>query len=508
MSHASDKTASDSPPERELDDLSRDLLSRIPTGIFLSGEFVPGASGRELEVLNPATGQALARVASAEERDAVAAMDAAAAAQGPWAATSPRERSEILRRAFELMTTTYSDDLALLMTLEMGKPLAQSRAEVAYGAEFMRWFAEEAVRVRGDYFRVPEGHLQATVLRRPVGPCLLITPWNFPLAMATRKAGPAFAAGCTAILKPARDTPLTALLFARIMSEAGLPDGVLSVLPTQDSRGVGSALMADPRLRKLSFTGSTEVGKALLRQAADNVLRTSMELGGNAPFIVFDDADIPAAVSAAVATKMRNMGQACNAADHVFVQEGVYEEFVAALTRELGALRLGSGLEEGVDVGPLISARQRDDVAGLVDRALAGGARALIGGRIPEGPGFFYPPTVLVDVAPDAEIMTQEIFGPVAPVAPFRTEGEVVDWVNADAVGLSAYLHTRDAGRAMRLAERLEVGMLGVNSATISNAGAPFGGVKHSGMGREGGKEGIGEYLESVYVATPVPPQP
>ena len=481
------------------------LLERTPTGLFIEGRFRQAATGERMEVLDPATGQVLTTVACAGPRDDAQAMEAAAAAQERWRATAPRERSTILWRAFELMTTDYRDDLATLMTLEMGKPLEQSHAEVVYGAEFLRWFAEEAVRVRGDVFRVPEGHLQAVVLRRPVGPCLFVTPWNFPLAMATRKAGPAFAAGCTAILKPSRETPLTALLAARILSEAGLPPGVLSVLPTREAGALTRPLLADRRLRKLSFTGSTTVGKDLLGQAADNVLRTSMELGGHAPFIVFDDADLPAAIAAAVATKMRNMGQACNAANHFLVQEGVYAEFTEGLAAAMSAQRLGDGMGRGVEVGPLISATQRDEVAGMVERALAEGARALCGGGIPRGPGFFYPPTVLVDLAPDAEIMCREIFGPVAPVRPFGTEEEVVRLVNDDAVGLAGYLHTRDMGRVMRLAEALEVGMLGVNSATISNAGAPFGGVKHSGLGREGGKEGIEDYLESVYVGMPAP---
>ena len=481
------------------------LIARIPTGVFLRGEFVEASCGDRFPVLDPATGEVLTTVASATASEAVEAMDHAVTAQRSWRETPARDRSEILRRAYELIVGPYREDLATLITLEMGKPLAQSRAEVVYGAEFLRWFAEEAVRVRGDAFRLPEGHLEAVVIRRPVGACLFITPWNFPLAMATRKVGAAFAAGCVAVLRPSKDTPLTALLFARILSEAGLPPGVLAVLPSQDNREVVGPLMEDRRVRKLSFTGSTAVGKTLLAQAAHGVMRTSMELGGNAPFIVFDDADLDAAVEAALATKMRNMGQACNAADHFLVHESLYEAFSRNLADAMGALRVGDGLEEGVQVGPLISARQRASVAAAVERSVTEGARVLTGGGLLEGPGFFYPPTVLVDLRPDSPIVAEEIFGPVAPVLPFRDEREVVELVNSDDVGLSAYVHTRDLNRIMRLAQNLEVGMLGVNSATISNAAAPFGGVKHSGMGREGGKEGINDYLETVYVGLPAP---
>lgn len=482
-----------------------ELLASIPTGLFIDGEFVDSESGERFDVLNPATGEVIAQVANASSADGARAMDCAVAAQEKWAATAPRVRAEILRRAFELMDTTYREDLAMIMTLEMGKPLPQADGEVTYGAEFFRWFSEEASRIRGDYFRVPEGHIQAIVVRRPIGPCLFITPWNFPLAMATRKAGPAFAAGNVAILKPAQDTPLTALFFAKIMKEAGLPDGVLSVLPTTHSRDVTGPLIQDSRMRKLSFTGSTGVGKALLKECADNVLRTSMELGGNAPFIVFEDADVDLAVQSALMTKMRNMGQACNAADHFFVHEDVYEEFTQKFAAAIASQKVGDGMENGVDVGPLVSERQLDGVAGMVDRAVEAGARALTGGARIEGDGFFYQPTLLVDVAPDAEIMTDEIFGPVAPVVKFNDEKELVRMVNEDTVGLGGYFHTKDISRILRLAEQLEIGMLGVNTGTISNAGAPFGGMKQSGMGREGGKEGIEEYLETVYVGLPAP---
>ncbi|MBR5949851.1 MAG: NAD-dependent succinate-semialdehyde dehydrogenase [Actinomycetaceae bacterium] len=482
-----------------------ELLASIPTGLFIDGEFVESESGKRFDVLNPATGEVIAQVADASDKDAARAMDCASAAQEKWAATAPRTRAEILRRAFELMSETYREDLAMIMTLEMGKPLPQADGDVTYGAEFFRWFSEEASRIRGDYFRVPEGHIQAIVVRRPIGPCLFITPWNFPLAMATRKAGPAFAAGNVALLKPAANTPLTALFFAKIMKEAGLPDGVLSVLPTSNSRGVTSPLIHDPRMRKLSFTGSTTVGKALLKECADNVLRTSMELGGNAPFIVFEDADIDLAVQSALATKMRNMGQACNAADHFFVHDSVFDEFTQKFAEAISKQRVGDGMESGVDVGPLISERQLEDVAAMVDRALESGAKALTGGSRLEGKGYFYAPTLLVDVEPDAPIMTDEIFGPVAPVVRFSDEKELVRIINADTVGLGGYFHTKDIGRILRLAEQLEIGMLGVNTGTISNAGAPFGGMKQSGMGREGGKEGIEEYLETVYVGLPAP---
>ncbi|WP_175956094.1 NAD-dependent succinate-semialdehyde dehydrogenase [Schaalia sp. Marseille-Q2122] len=482
-----------------------DLLTRIPTDLFINGEFRPASSGERFEVLNPATGELLTTVASATPEDAAQALEAAVAAQDAWQFTPPRQRGEILRRAFELMTTTYREDLALVMTLEMGKPLDQADGEVTYGAEFLRWFAEEAVRIRGDYFRVPEGHLQAIVVRRPVGPCLFITPWNFPLAMATRKAGPAFAAGNVAILKPSKETPLTALFFAKIMAEAGLPAGVLSVIPSEQTRAITGPLIQDRRLRKLSFTGSTAVGRALLKEAADQVLRTSMELGGNAPFIVFEDADVDYAVECALMTKLRNMGEACNAADHFFVHDSVYEAFTKRFAERLSEQRVGDGTEHGTTVGPLVSEQQLSTIARLVDNAVAGGGKVLTGGTRLDRPGFFFPPTLITDIGVDAEIMTEEIFGPIAPVVRFNDEEELIRVINADSVGLAGYFHTADIGRVIRLAERLEIGMLGVNSATISNAGAPFGGMKQSGMGREGGKEGIEDYLETVYVGIPVP---
>lgn len=481
------------------------LLETIPTDLFINGEFRPSSSKERFDVLNPATGEVLTSVASATPEDAAEAMDVAVAAQDDWAATPPRTRSDILYKAFELATTTYRDDLALIMTLEMGKPLDQAAGEVAYGASFLRWFAEEATRIRGDYFRIPEGHLQAIVVRRPVGPCLFITPWNFPLAMATRKAGPAFAAGNVAILKPSKETPLTALFFAKIMHEAGLPAGVLSVIPSKSSRTITGPIISDSRLRKLSFTGSTAVGKALLKEAAANVLRTSMELGGNAPFIVFEDADVDKAVEAAIATKLRNMGEACNAADHFFVHDDVYDEFTKKFSKALSSQKVGDGTESGIDVGPLVSQQQLDDVSGLVNRAVEAGGSIETGGKQIGESGFFFEPTVITNVAADAEIMVEEIFGPVAPIVRFTDEKELVKIINSDSVGLAGYFHTNDFPRILRLAEKLEIGMLGVNSATISNTAAPFGGLKQSGMGREGGKEGIEEYLETVYVGMPAP---
>ncbi|MBP3222733.1 MAG: NAD-dependent succinate-semialdehyde dehydrogenase [Actinomycetaceae bacterium] len=483
----------------------KELLERIPTGIFIDGQFRESASGKRFDVINPATGKVLTTVASATPEDSAAAIKSADEAQEKWAATAPRERAEILRRAFDLANGKYRKDLAAVMTLEMGKPLDQADGEVTYGAEFLRWFSEEAAHIRGDYFRVPEGHIQAIVVRRPVGPCLFITPWNFPLAMATRKCGPAFAAGNTAILKPASGTPLTSLLFAQIMKEAGLPAGVLTVLPSEQSRAITAPIIQDKRLRKVSFTGSTQVGKALLKECADNVLRTSMELGGNAPFIVFEDADIDKAVAAAVATKMRNMGEACNAADHFFVHADVYDEFTKKFADAIANQKVGNGLEDGVQVGPLVSEKQLNDITAMVEGALKEGANVLTGGERIGNEGYFFAPTVLTDVDPESAIMVNEIFGPIAPVVRFTDEKELVKLINSDTVGLGGYFHTKDIQRILRLAEQLEIGMLGVNTATISNAGAPFGGLKQSGMGREGGKEGIEEYLETVYVGLPAP---
>ena len=481
------------------------LLETIPTDLFINGEFRPSSSKERFDVLNPATGEVLTSVASATPEDAAEAMDIAVAAQEAWAATPPRTRSDILYKAFELATTTYRDDLALIMTLEMGKPLDQAAGEVAYGASFLRWFAEEATRIRGDYFRIPEGHLQAIVVRRPVGPCLFITPWNFPLAMATRKAGPAFAAGNVAILKPSKETPLTALFFAKIMHEAGLPAGVLSVIPSKSSRTITGPIIADSRLRKLSFTGSTAVGKALLKEAAANVLRTSMELGGNAPFIVFDDADLDKAVDGAIAAKFRNIGQACTAANRFIVHRDVAEEFARRVTERVTGFTVGRGTEEGVTIGPLINDAAVSKAGSLVRDAVERGATLLTGGEAVEGPGTFYQPTVVSDVRPGSEILREEIFGPVLAIVPFETEDEAVSIANDTDFGLVSYVYTENIGRGQRMLERLETGMMGLNVGVVSNAAAPFGGWKLSGLGREGGVEGIHEYLQSKYTLTPDP---
>ena len=481
-----------------------ELLQRVPDGLFIGGEWRPAEGGRTLDVFDPATGERVRTIADATPADGMAALDAAVEAFPAWAATPARERAEILRRTFDLVQERR-EDFGLLMTVEMGKPLAEARGEVAYGAEFLRWFSEEAVRVSGRYGPNPEGTGRMIVSQHPVGPAFLITPWNFPLAMATRKIAPALAAGCTVVIKPAELTPLTTLLLASVLEEAGLPAGVVNVFTTSTSGAVSEPIIRDPRLRKLSFTGSTAVGKALLKEAAGNVLRTSMELGGNAPFIVFEDADIDKAVEAAVATKLRNMGEACNAADHFFVHDDVYDEFTEKFSKALSSQKVGDGTESGIDVGPLVSQQQLDDVSGLVNRAVEAGGSIETGGKRIGEAGFFFEPTVITNVAADAEIMVEEIFGPVAPVVRFTDEKELVKIINSDSVGLAGYFHTNDLPRILRLAEKLEIGMLGVNSATISNTAAPFGGLKQSGMGREGGKEGIEEYLETVYVGMPAP---
>lgn len=485
-------------------DLAARALALAPTELLVGGSWRAASGGGRFEVLNPATGGTLATVADADPADGMAALDAAAAAQPGWAATAPRVRSELLRAAFERLHE-LADEFSALMTLEMGKPLAESRAELAYGAEFLRWFAEEAVRINGRYTPSPEGNLRILTLQRPVGPALLITPWNFPLAMATRKVAPALAAGCTAILKPAELTPLTALAFGRVLQEVGVPPGVVGVLPTTRAGAVTAPMIGDQRLRKLSFTGSTAVGKALLRQAAGNVVRTSMELGGQAPFIVFGDADLDGAVAGAFQTKLRNMGEACNAANTCYVHASVAAEFSGRLAARFASLQLGDGLDPAAQVGPLISAAQRERLHTLVRGAVDGGAGLLTGGAPLDGPGYFYRPTVLTGVRAGDAIVGEEIFGPVAPVVAFETEEEVVALANASQVGLAAYVHTADMSRVLRLSETLQVGMLGVNGGTISNVAAPFGGVKHSGLGREGGAEGIAAYLETVYLGLPDP---
>lgn len=476
----------------------------VPTGLFIGGSWRAASDGATFPVRDPSTGSVLAEVADARPEDGMAALDAAVAAQDDWASTAPRERSDLLRRAFDLVRA-HEDDLAALMTLEMGKPLAESRGEVVYGAEFLRWFSEEAVRIGGDYRTNPEGTGRAIVLKRPVGPVYAITPWNFPLAMATRKIGPALAAGCTVVVKPAELTPLTTLFLVELFRRAGLPDGVLNVVPSLDAKGLSEPIIADRRLRKLTFTGSTPVGSALLKQAADNVLKTSMELGGNAPLLVFDDADLDTAVSAAMQAKFRNVGEACTAANRFFVQEGIADAFTAALTAKVDELRVGRGTEEGTTLGPLIDDRAVDKAAGLVDDAVTRGARLVTGGQRVDRPGTFYAPTVLDDVQPGSDILTTEIFGPVVSITRFATEEEGIRMANDTEFGLVAYAYTTDFTRGQRLAERLETGMLGLNTGVVSNAAFPFGGVKSSGLGREGSHEGIEEYLESVYVLTPDP---
>jgi succinate-semialdehyde dehydrogenase/glutarate-semialdehyde dehydrogenase len=472
----------------------------METELLIGDGWTGAQGGATLPVEDPATGEVLAEVADATEADALAALAAADEAQAEWAATAPRERAEILRRAFDAVTAR-GEELSLLMTLEMGKPLPEARAELAYGAEFLRWFSEEAVRVAGRYALSPTGDSRMLVSRAPVGPCLLITPWNFPLAMATRKVAPAVAAGCTMVLKPAAQTPLTSLAFARIMREAGLPPGVLNVVTTSSSGRTMAPLIADARLRKLSFTGSTEVGRTLVRQSADRLLRTSMELGGNAPFLVFEDADLEDAVEGALLAKLRNGGEACTAANRLLVHASLAERFAERLAERMRGLTVGRGTEPGVDVGPLIDAAQREKVASLVGDAVDGGARVLCGGGPIDGPGYFFAPTVLADPAPDAALLHEEIFGPVAPVVAFEDEDAAIASANATEYGLVAYAYTRDLSRALRVTDALETGMVGINRGVVSNAAAPFGGVKASGLGREGGTEGIGEYLETKYAA-------
>ncbi|GAA1603300.1 MULTISPECIES: NAD-dependent succinate-semialdehyde dehydrogenase [Kribbella] len=479
----------------------REVVEACPTELFIGGKWV--AAGKTFAVEDPATGTTLCDVADASPADGKAALDAAVAVQAEWAATPPRERGEILRRTYELMTE-QADDLALLMTLEMGKPVAESKGEIAYAADFFRWFAEEAVRIDGGYQIAPNGASRFLVMRQPVGPCLLITPWNFPAAMGARKIGPAVAAGCTMVIKPASQTPLSMLKLAELMTEAGLPAGVLNVVTTQDAGGVMEPLIRDGRARKLSFTGSTQVGRKLLEQASGQVLRTSMELGGNAPLLVFEDADLDKAVGGAMLAKMRNGGEACTAANRIYVQSSVMEPFAAKLTERMAALKVGRGTEAGVDVGPLIDGKQRDKVADLVADAIARGARTLTGGAVAAGNGYFYQPTVLADVPETARLQKEEIFGPVAPLTAFETEDDAVRMANDTEFGLVSYVFTKDLGRALRVSERLEAGMIGLNQGIVSNPAAPFGGVKQSGLGREGGTVGIDEYLEVKYVAVNV----
>jgi succinate-semialdehyde dehydrogenase/glutarate-semialdehyde dehydrogenase len=477
-----------------------ETLENLPTGCYINGEWRASSDESGFDVHDPSTGQTIATVASATVDDAISAVDAADTALQTWRLTAPRERAEILRTAFELMSGRI-DEIAELIVRENGKALPAAIGEAKYAAEFFRWYAEEAVRVIGQLGSSPSGDKKILVLQQPVGVAVLVTPWNFPAAMATRKIGPALAAGCTVILKPASDTPLTALLIAQILEEAGVPPGVVNVLPSRSSGAIVSAMLHDPRVRKISFTGSTEVGRVLLREAADCVVNTSMELGGNAPFLVFDDADLNEAIEGAMVAKMRNGGEACTAANRFFVQRGIAKEFTERLAKRMGALKMAPGLDDGAELGPLVNAEAVDDVQALVDGAIADGATAVVGGAPAGGEGHFYPATVLTDVPSSAKILKAEIFGPVAPIVVFDDEDEAVAMANDTEYGLIAYLYTSDIGRGLRVTERLEAGMVGLNRGLVSDPAAPFGGVKQSGIGREGGHEGILEYLEQKYVA-------
>ncbi|MEY9966845.1 succinate-semialdehyde dehydrogenase/glutarate-semialdehyde dehydrogenase [Streptacidiphilus sp. MAP12-16] len=488
------------PPTDSDTTTERALLAAVPTGCLIDGRWRPAARGELFTVFDPATGLPLTQVSDAAPEDVSDALDAACRAQPVWAATAPRQRSELLRRAYDLLHTRR-EEFALLITLEMGKPLAESRAEVAYAADYLLWFSEQAVRIAGEYRISPQGDSRIVTMRQPVGPCLLVTPWNFPLAMMTRKAAPAFAAGCTAILKPAEDTPLTCLYFAQILVEADIPAGVVNVLPTSRPAPLVAQLLADPRLRKLSFTGSTEVGRSLAATAGARMLRSSMELGGNAPFLVFEDADLQAAVEGALLAKLRNAGESCVAANRFLVHEDLADAFTSQLADRMSSLVLARGTDPAAQMGPLINERQRARVARLVDDAVARGAQVVTGGGPRLDPGWFYPPTVLADVPPGAMISSQEVFGPVATVCSFKGEDEAVRLANDTEAGLVAYLYTRDINRALRVSELLDAGMVGLNRGLVSNAAAPFGGVKQSGLGKEGGFEGLDEYLTIKYLA-------
>ncbi|EKU48822.1 NAD-dependent succinate-semialdehyde dehydrogenase [Brevibacterium casei] len=478
------------------------IINKLNTGLFINGQWRDAEGGKTIDVINPATGDVITTVADGSAADAEAAIKAAGDAQADWAVTAPRDRAEILRRAFELLIER-SDDIAAVMTAEMGKPFAESKGEVAYGAEFFRWFSEEAVRISGDYTLSTDGKNRLMISREPVGPCVLITPWNFPLAMGTRKIGPAIAAGCTMVFKPAKLTPLTSLMLVDVLKEAGLPDGVLNVVTSESARRVVTPWMESGIARKVTFTGSTEVGVNLLKQAADNVMKSSMELGGNAPFVVCEDADIDKAVEGAVLAKMRNGGEACTAANRLFVHSSIADEFSQKLAERIGSMKVGNGLHDGTEVGPLVDQESLDKVAALVDDAVSGGATVLTGGGKIDGPGFFFDPTVITNVPAGSEIRTTEIFGPVAPIVTFDTDEEAIALANETEYGLAGYLFSENINRALSLAEKLEVGMIGLNTGLVSNPAAPFGGVKMSGLGREGGRVGIDEYLELKYVATP-----
>ncbi|MGY2005904.1 NAD-dependent succinate-semialdehyde dehydrogenase [Nocardia gipuzkoensis] len=483
--------------ESALSAAERAAIDTVPRGLFIEGQW--RTTARTLPVLDPATGAPLCAVADADPADGLAALDAACAAQPSWAATPPRERSDLLMRVHRALLAE-TDRLGLIATLEMGKPLAEARGEIAYAAEFFRWFAEEAVRLDGGYMPAPTGGSRFLVARQPVGPSLLITPWNFPVAMGARKIAPALAAGCTCVVKPAEQTPLSMLALAEVMAGAGLPAGVVNVITTADPAAVMTPLILDARSRKLSFTGSTAVGKQLLAQCAQTVMRTSMELGGNAPLLVFDDADLDEAIEGALAAKMRNIGQACTAANRILVQRGVAAEFARRLADRMAALPMGRGTEPDVVVGPLIDGEAVAKVQRLVDDARARGATVLTGGTAQAGPGTFYPATVLADVPDDAELCHTEIFGPVAAIGVFDTEDEAVSRANDTPYGLVSYVFTENLRRGLRVCEALETGMVGLNQGVVSNPAAPFGGVKESGLGREGGLTGIDEFLETKYI--------
>lgn len=494
--------STDTIPHQAATPEARAAVAAVGTGLYIDGEWSAAASGEYFDVVNPATERVVARVADGGRGDAYRAIQAAGRAQNEWARTAPRERGEILRRAFDLIMARQ-EQLARVMTTEMGKPLAEARAEVVYAAEFFRWFSEEAVRIGGDLATTGDGRNRIMVSKEPVGPCVLVTPWNFPLAMGTRKIGPAIAAGCTMVFKPANLAPLTSLALVDILAEAGLPKGVLNVVTTSNAAGVVTPWMESGIARKISFTGSTGVGSRLLEQAAKNVMRASMELGGNAPLIVFEDADLDIAVEGTFTAKMRNMGEACTAANRIFVQRGVSAEFVARLSKRLNALKVGDGAEQDTDVGPLVEEKALRKVEALVGDAVAKGATVVCGGTRPERPGYFYAPTLLSNVSPNADLMREEIFGPVAPVITFDTEEEVLALANDTAWGLAGYVFTRDLDRAFRVGGELEVGMVGFNTGIVSSPSAPFGGIKSSGLGREGGRQGIEEYLETKYFAMP-----